>query len=446
MKIIPKAHVAGHIIVGLALLFVLKSVSDVFLKPYVVNEWKSVLYGDKAGYNIYLPATFIYNWNGNDMPDSLYVMQGYAYSVNESGKIITKYPVGCAYFQAPFFLFEYAQKYNTTITGTEKEFVRAASYSTLFFVVLGMVLLAEAFRKMGNNFWLAWLVSLLLFFSSNLFYYTLKSPGYSHPYSFFLFSLLIYTLPVGTQRISAARWITVGFTLGLIFTVRTVNVLFALIYITGILWARKENIGQLFSEKYKIIAAILCSGIPVVPQMLYWKYAFGQYITNSYKGEGFIYWDNPHFAATLFSTNNGLFIFNPIWILFFIAIIFLFAKSTRVWGFVIAAIFVLQIYLCSSWSSPYFGCSFGHRAFADLLPMAGLGLFLFLHKLIGAVMQGWKKVTLLGTLFTLSSLCIVYSQRVTVNFNACWGRANLYDYDTFYEEYLNKKPAEVAIH
>ena len=35
------------------------------------NTYDSEIFADKAGYYVYLPATFIYNWNGQEMPDSI---------------------------------------------------------------------------------------------------------------------------------------------------------------------------------------------------------------------------------------------------------------------------------------------------------------------------------------------------------------------------------------
>jgi hypothetical protein len=424
--------------------FVLLQIANVFQKPYYVNDWKSVIYSDKAGYYMYLPFAFIYHWDSHTFPDSLQQKVGYYFSVDDDGIIKNKYPIGVSYFQAPGFFYHYFTiDKEHGITGTEMEFNRSIARSVLFWTILGLVLLAESIRKICHSFWQGWFISLMVFFCTNLFIYTLKLPGYSHNYSFFLFSLLLYLLPYNIQKISFWRWFFVGLVVGLIFTVRTVNVVFAILYIMGACTYRDKWLSALWQEKRGIIAGMLASLIPLVPQMLYWKYAFGHFLTNSYKEEGFTGFAAPQFQITLLSTNNGLFTYTPIWILFIVAPLFALNKKYRNISITLLAIFLLQIYLCSSWSSPLFGCSFGHRVFVDMLPFAALCIAIAFSKYFAEAYGNYRYVGF-GLFLGIICLCLAYTQRLTVNFNGCWGKGP-YDYEAFEETLVRKKPDRVQI-
>src|SRR5690554_4943446 len=67
-------------------------------------NWRSKLWADQAGYYVYLPAFFIYDFDGNRMPEDIVEKTGDGFSIDDQGKIITRYTTGVAIMQAPFFL------------------------------------------------------------------------------------------------------------------------------------------------------------------------------------------------------------------------------------------------------------------------------------------------------------------------------------------------------
>lgn len=427
----------------LLLWFSLRPVSKVFMTPYWERDWKSVISADKAGYYAYLPATFIYGWNGEAMPDSIQQHSNYGIYVNEDGKIMTKYPVGVAYFELPFFLYtKYITFRHQNPDGLENSFNRSLATSCLFWTILGCAMLAAAIQGRTRNFALSWFVVLTIFFSTNLFFYALKSPGYSHPYTFFLFSSLLYVFPFGLRNISLRRWVITGFLLGLIFVTRTLNIVFAIMYITGVLLYANKGWYWIWHEKKRWLPGVIAAFVPLIPQLLYWKYAFGEYWTNSYKGEGFHFWNNPDFKATFISNNNGLLVYTPIWIFFLVCLIGI-TRKRRIEAITLWVIFTLFIYLCSSWSSPHFGCGFGHRVFVDMLPFAAVTMAVFIFDFINTKTVR-TNIVMLASIFVFVSLCTVYTQRLTVNFTACW-QGSMYEYNEMTEKFLYKTPDDVRI-
>ena len=72
------------------------------------GDYRGTIYGDKGGYYSFLPFFITYGGNADALPDSARKMTGYGYSIEE-GKLITKYPVGVALMEAPFFLLAEVQ-------------------------------------------------------------------------------------------------------------------------------------------------------------------------------------------------------------------------------------------------------------------------------------------------------------------------------------------------
>ncbi|MBL0018533.1 MAG: hypothetical protein IPP17_19365 [Bacteroidetes bacterium] len=55
--------------------------------------YKSEIFGDKAGYYIYLPATFVFKFEANQVSDTL-PRRCWKWVLIQNGKIFTKYPIG----------------------------------------------------------------------------------------------------------------------------------------------------------------------------------------------------------------------------------------------------------------------------------------------------------------------------------------------------------------
>ena len=65
----------------------------------------SEIWADKAGYYMYLPATFIHNWDPLSFPDSIESKIGFGFKANiDSQYLFTKYPPGVAVLETPIFL------------------------------------------------------------------------------------------------------------------------------------------------------------------------------------------------------------------------------------------------------------------------------------------------------------------------------------------------------
>ena len=182
------------------LLFLLFSVIVMFLsfnrhsKSGVFN-YHSEIWADKAGYYIYLPAVFNYNFNASLFPDSIAAKTGDGFRIDTTNnKVITKYSCGIAILQMPFYLaagiFDDSSDPGR-IPGFTKANHAAINIAAVFYLLLGFFFLG---RYLENRFHkpLVWLVLFVLFTATNLYYYSVDETGMSHVYSFFLFSLFLF--------------------------------------------------------------------------------------------------------------------------------------------------------------------------------------------------------------------------------------------------------------
>lgn len=68
-------------------------------------NYHSEIWGDKAGYYVYLPAALKYGFDPAAFPDSMDVKTGYGFRLDSAqGTVVTKYFYGTALMQLPFYL------------------------------------------------------------------------------------------------------------------------------------------------------------------------------------------------------------------------------------------------------------------------------------------------------------------------------------------------------
>jgi len=349
-------------------------------------NWRSKMWGDPAGYYVYLPALFIYEFDGTKLPDNIIEKTGEGFTVDESGRIITRYTSGVAILQAPAFLAVHAF---AGIAGQEKDgfsgiYHLVSALAAILYSFLGLFFLWRFLRFYFNRS-ISFLTLLTLFLGTNLLYYTIDATGMSHVYSFFLFSLLLYLSHLFFIEPDSTRcnryFIFISLTSALIVLIRPTNLVFVgLVFLLNVRSFDELaiRIRKVFSIK-RILFAVIIFFLVFLPQMLYWKYASGNYVTDSYEGYGFTNLASPQVLKFLFSTNNGLFPYNPVYILILFSMLYMiWRKETN--GYYILVVFLGLVYLFSSWFIFSFGCGFGSRNFVEYTAVFAVPLaYLFNH-------------------------------------------------------------------
>ena len=156
-------------------------------------NYHSEIYADRAGYYVYLPAMFQYQFNPKKFPSGINEKIGEGFHYNtDSTRVITKYTYGVALMQLPFYLIAQTISYSqgTPSDGFSILNHKMVNLACVFYFLASLVILFRTFSNLYSNRTLL-IVFGLIFLGTNLHYYAIFDTGMSHMYSFFLHSCVI---------------------------------------------------------------------------------------------------------------------------------------------------------------------------------------------------------------------------------------------------------------
>jgi len=256
----------------------------------------------------------------------------------------------------------------------------------------------------------------------------------SHVYSFFLFSVFLFLLQKTAclQKTNAGFLLLAGIVAGLILLIRPTGLLFVVAaFLLGIQHVQdfKTRIKSLFQLKIMLwfIAGVV---LIYLPQWLYLQYTFGTPFHYTYQNEGF-FWTNPQLLKTWFSTNNGLFLYTPFFLIILTACIYATFKH-KADGLLLLLLFVIISYVFSSWWMWYFGCAFGARSYVEYLAIFSIPLtFLFLkiHSSGTAAIIGF---------YLLVIVCILMNLLMTYSWDGCYYGSGDWDWGKWLSTVMSK--------
>ena len=394
------------------------------------NDIQSVIHGDPAGYYVYLPALFIYNFDADNFPDSIEKFCGYGFELT-NGKVISKYPFGVAIAYSPFFLS--AHLIAKDKNGFSRDYHRAVRIAAVFYCIFGLLFSFLFFSRYVNQ--IIALTSLIpLFFGTNLIYYTLKMPGYSHTISFCLIACFLYCITVCKRNPAHwCRWL-LPILFGFIISVRMLN---GIVIFLIPLWDFKNfrdsiSFTKKFIKDYKLMLLFILSIVVFMsPQFLYNQYLSGSLLKEMYPGEHFTNLSHPKILLVLFGASNGLYIYTPVFILFtFCNFIGLQEKFKN--GYLVLSYFIVITFIYASWSSPSLGCAFGHRGMLDFVTLFIFPFVLTLDYLINK--RKWIILLLLA--IVIYACCYITLGIYEMWWYCFYGKGD-YDYFRLIEDYFN---------
>ncbi len=429
---------ALYAITGVLLFIFLLNKAENTYNPYVKGDYHSSLFADPGGYNVYLPGIFN-GWFFGKVPAKADSIVGNGFIITENKKIITKYPYGVSLLQSPFYLGGkvYGKIAHRKFTGNNKLNQQIVDWAGIFYFTIGVLLLFN-FLKNISNYFIAIVSVVILTFGTNVYYYTVTAAGYSHIYSFFLFICLIIVSQQFFRGPTLRKALLLGFLCIAIILVRPLNtIVLPIILFLGINDKSEifQRIKLLFTIKY-LVPLVSIAVIFIIPQIMYYKWAFGSLLPDTYENEGFTYLSHPKLKEVLFAPLSGLLTYAPVTFLLFISII-IFCFIKKIEGIAILCIILLIIYLSASWHSYAMGCSFGARVFVEfsvllIIPFAHVSKRYLTH---------WISKVLIIAL-------IIYPINVTSslarNFDVCFFGSSDWDWNE-YNYLLHQKTKVIAI-
>lgn len=350
-----------------------------------------IIDSDASNYYAYLPLTFIYDQMDYHFDEKSFpIMKDYVYSVPAgNGNYINPYTMGMAIAYSPFFFIVHLplKWLGYPTTGFSMPYRFAIILACLFYAITALLLLRKILMKYFDDR-IAALTLVTLVLATNLIYYLTYEPGMPHAYNFAFNVYFLYLTIRWHEKPGLLNSVLLGLITGLISLIRPTDVIVALIFVfwkVGSFGALKENI-LLFLRKWPLILTILFFAFLVwVPQMLYWKHYTDHYLFNPYKDAGFrFFFENPQIFLSLFSYRKGWLLYTPVMLLLLPGFILLYRKY-REYFWPVMVYFLINLWIISSWCLPWYGGSYGQRAYVAsygimALPLAAVFASLFVRR------------------------------------------------------------------
>lgn len=393
-------------------------------------NWKSEIWADKAGYYIYLPSLFMYQFDATKAPEKIDEKVGYGFTLDMEKKTInTKYTYGVAALISPFFIIARLISPILQVPGEggfSPVFHKAVNFAAVFYLIFGLILL----RRFLENYFkksTTYITIFFIFAGTNLFYYTVNDTLMSHVYSFFIFSLFLYSLKkflLEPQRL--IYFLVLSFAFGMAILIRPTNILLLLLFFVWDVHSFREIVGRIgmILHPKRLVSFLAIVVLIFLPQMIYWKYSRGSWISWSYANEGFTNWNQPKILEVWFSTLNGLFLYTPFVVLILIGMVLMLRKKL-INGLTVVIFFLMVSYIASAWYNWYFGCSFGQRSFVEYMALFAVPFGFFVEAIPNL------KNLLIRTLVLFLLLALsYYNIRMSLEFEKCFF-GSTWDWDQF---------------
>ena len=338
--------------------------------------YPGVFYVDKANYYVYLPFTFIYGFDIHKFPDKIDIQtRGFTLDFNRN-KLVTKTTCGLAILWSPFFLLTHALAtlFHLQPDGFSDFYAKMTILPAVFYLVLGLFFLKKFLEKYFDRI-IVYCTIILIFLGTNLYYYSIKEGLMSHDTSFCLVVMLLFLTKnfLDKGKKPFRYFVAICFIISFIVLIRPTGIVVLLFLLFLDTHSLKEAGSRLlfFLHPRYLLTFILIFLLVYSPQLIYWHYLTGKFLYFSYPGEGFYNWKFPMMIPIWFSPLNGLFLYNPVAILFIAGCLIMIVRKIPN-GIFITAFFFLISYIFSSWHSWYYGGGYGSRPFIDFYPLLAI--------------------------------------------------------------------------
>lgn len=377
---------------------------------------------DGTGYFAYLPQYIVYPDSKNfsfqknitaKYPEADFFSM--LYLDTTSNTFYNKFYVGTALLQSPFYAIAHA--YHVVSDGEADGYSLGYRFSiqlaALFYWLVGVLALFSLFTRLNYSRFTILIGVICITLGTNLSYYLVYNPSYSHIYSFCFIALFLNYVHLWSQTRSLKHLIYLSICISIIAIVRPVNVLIILIvpFFFSNWNSFLEEVKHMLQHRLKWILACLIIGIGFIfIQLLSQYHQSGEWNLYSYKSEGFSNILHPQFWNVFFSYQKGYFIYSPFMFLLIPACYFLWKQSSRYfyWGWIIVNFIIL--YIIVSWWDWTYGGGLGNRPFIDFLP-----LYLFAILALFKMSKPYVKIVL--AFFIIGSIAIYQLFQIQFNQN-----------------------------
>jgi len=292
----------------------------------------------------------------------------------------TIFSVGPALLWLPFYATGdlVARALGDVQSGYSPAHIRAVMLGSLFYGLLGLLLVDRVLRTLvppAVSFW----TTVLLLYGTFLYWYLVFEPVMSHAGSFFLAAAVLALWWDERDELTTRRSAALGLVIGLAATVRWQNGVLLLLPASTLLLHLRRSPGP---TVWRGGVTLSCFAAGALPQLLAWKAIFGQYLlADPPHGSDFLRLLHPFLLETFFSSRHGLLFWTPLLWAGFLGLLLLARSRPRLLVQLLLPLSVMSyVNACSGdwWA----GGSFSNRRFDSVLPFLAVGLALTLGWLL----------------------------------------------------------------
>ena len=345
----------------------------------------AVIANEAMSYYTYLPAFFIFqdaslhyvSTTSNQVRDKIY------YDKTPEGKRVIKKTMGVAYLYFPFFIVanQFTPLLGYTQNGYTKLYEEALVLSSLFYYLLGLYFLLKIVRKYASDLASFWTV-LIIGLGTNILNYVTNEPLMSHVYSFCTITLFIFYTIKWSDSKKEKHLSMLLFLLGINVLINPVNLFLILFPVAlgaeswrAIINKVKDLVLPLKKLPFRFFYFIL----PILPQLLYWKYNTGEWFYFELPAGESYFFSQPKILEGLFGFRKGWLVYTPLMSLFFIGLLFNFKKFHKDKA-VITVFFATILFITYSCWCWWYGGSFSARALIDYYAIFAIPIAIVLHQ------------------------------------------------------------------
>ena len=410
--------------------YILGAQSDKYFKwihpEKISSERPLSIHTDGTGYYAYLPQWYIYK---SDKKFSFlhtitpkYPKGNFGFgiafkSLDENG--LNKCFIGTAICSSPLFLITHAVnelKYGSG-DGYSRSYQLTVALNAILYWLIGCIAIYLLFQKLKiPRFWTV-LILAGITFGTNLNFYIVYFPSFSHAFSFGVISWFVYVAYLFGQNKSIKSFLWMCFFFGLLFSIRPTNSLVMLILPFFFNGLKDFWLTILDFIKNKWIYCLL--GIGIITFFIFLQLnnvhsQIGEWKLDIYSDEHFEFLTNPQIFNVLFSYRKGFFIYSPFMV-FSLLGIYVLIKENRFLGVGWVITLIVILYITASWWCWWYGGGLGLRPMIDILILWALP--------IGFLVQ--KLNSFLKSLFFICSIGLIFIYQIfQIQFNE-----NILSYD-----------------
>ena len=365
---------------------------------------------DVSGYYMYLPATFIYGdlkqcAFHKDILDHYRPTPDFQQAFRHaSGNYVMKYPVGQAIQFAPLFAIAHIYAGQSSVypaDGFSRPYQIAVAMTSLLFMLLGLWFLRLSLVEYYGDSVTAWtLIGIAL--GSNYFDYSAITGSMTHNHLFAWYALLIYMTIQFYKKPTSQKAVIIGSVIGIVALTRPTEIISCLIPLCwGVSLFSTASIVDRFVlikdhwRKY-FMATLTCLAIGSI-QMIYWKYASGDWVVYSYEDQGFS-WLRPHIWDGMMSYRSGWLVYSPLMILSVIGMYFI-VKDKRDFSLAVLLFSLLFIYIAFAWDIWWYGGALGQRAMVQAYPVLAFPFASVVSQIINGRLKYFATIIFAGGIY-----------------------------------------------